>query len=147
MDPFLILIVVIVIGIALTNHSSEEWFFFDLFSGRMADPNYSTNRINDEFNGFFHVLIAAVLIAGACFLFSGIEYQPKRVFIPIDRTQTMASNHSHGGHKSGHQAANQAIHPAGHHPLHQSASSHGHGTQQAAHHSTSSHAAHKHSSD
>lgn len=97
MDPFLVLIVVIVIGIALTNRSSDECFFFDLFCGRMADPNYSTNRINDEFNGFFCVLLTAVVLAGGCLLFSSFaDVQPKRVFIPIEeRRTTVASANSH----------------------------------------------------
>ncbi len=97
MDPFLVLIVVIVIGIILINHSSEEWSFFDLFSGSMFDSNYSTNRTNFEFNSFFYVLLTAVVLAGGCLLFSTLaDDQPKRVFIPIeDRKTTAASAHSH----------------------------------------------------
>lgn len=97
MDPFLVLIAVIVIGISLINHSSEEWSFFDLFSGNMFDSNYSTNRTNFEFNGFFYVLLTAVVLAGGCLLFSTFaDDQPKRVFIPIeDRKTTAASAHAH----------------------------------------------------
>jgi len=97
MDPFLVLIAVIVIGISLINRSSDEWSFFDLFSGNMFDSNYSTNRTNFEFNGFFYVLLTAVVLAGGCLLFSTLaDDQPKRVFIPVeDRKTTVASAHSH----------------------------------------------------
>ncbi len=97
MDPFLVLIAVIVIGISLISRSSEEWFFFDLFSGSMFDSNYSTNRTNFEFNGLFYVLLTAVVLAGGCLLFSTLaDDQPKRVFIPVkDRKTTVAPAHLH----------------------------------------------------
>ena len=107
MDPFLVLIVVIVIGIILISRSSEEWFFFDLFSGNLFDSDYSTKQTNFEFNGFFYVLLTAVVLAGGCLVFSSFaDDQPKRVFIPIEnRNSTVASAHAHEKTTTPHHSA------------------------------------------
>ncbi len=117
MDPFLVLIVVVVIGISLVSRSSEDWLIFDLFSGNVFESKDSTNRTNFEFNGFFYVLLTAVVLAGGCLLFSTFaDDQPKRVFIPIeDRKATVAAAHSH-------KAASTSQHTSHHTPIHTSSS-------------------------
>ncbi|MBK9202943.1 MAG: hypothetical protein IPL73_11000 [Candidatus Obscuribacter sp.] len=115
-NPFLVFIVVVIVGMSLIGKYNDFCSMGDWFNGRAFSWKHEAEHIDREFRGFFYVLAIAVFagfiaLIGSC-LFSN-DYEPKKVFIKdLVGPQTPASGAAN--HKLHAQANSAKAHTPGH---------------------------------